>query len=232
MDIKAIVTDIEGTTTKISFVHDVLFPYASKEMAGFVKANAGSESLVPILNEVKTVAQQMGHPVSSLDDLDEIVALLQQWIEEDKKITPLKTLQGLIWRTGYAKGDFTGHLYSEVPETLRQWSQQGIGLYIYSSGSEEAQRLLFQYSDFGDLSSLLNGYFDTRIGAKREAQAYERISAEIGVAPNEILFLSDVEEELDAAKSVGFNTCCLIRETHCGITQHTEAARLDEVSLL
>jgi len=142
----------------------------------------------------------------------EVIAQLERWMDEDQKITPLKALQGMVWEAGYQQGDFTGHVYDDAVRHLRQWKEQGIHLYVFSSGSVQAQRLLFGYSDHGDLMSLFSGYFDTTIGNKRDAAAYTKIIETIGAAPDHILFLSDIKEELDAAKAAGMRTTWLVRD--------------------
>ena len=153
------------------------------------------------------------------------------WIETDQKVTPLKALQGMVWADGYQRGDFKGHLYSDVAPALRQWKDLGKALYVYSSGSVQAQKLLFGYSDAGDLTPLFSGYFDTHIGHKREAAAYHRIVTELDLPPAAVLFLSDVVEELDAAKQAGMQTLQLVREgTQAGNT-HACVTRFDEIAL-
>jgi enolase-phosphatase E1 len=203
--IRAIVTDIEGTTSSLSFVKDVLFPYARDHMARFVHGNAEDPNVAPYLNEVRLEAGE------SLD-LDGVIVQLVQWIDEDRKVTPLKALQGMIWEQGYRKGDFTGHVYADAVEVLRRWHAAGIALYVYSSGSVQAQKLLFGHTDYGDLTPLFSGYFDTRIGAKAEADSYRRIARDIGLPAEQILFLSDVARELDAARAAGMATCQLVRD--------------------
>lgn len=209
--IKAIVTDIEGTTSSISFVHDVLFPYAKKRMADFVHnaallADSERREVDLQLDEVAQLAEL------PRDDIEGLIQQLISWIEEDKKVTPLKALQGLIWRQGYQQGDFVGHVYKDAADYLKQWHDQDIDLYVYSSGSVNAQKLIFGYTDFGDLTPLFKGYFDTRIGGKREIESYQHIIDEIGLPGDEILFLSDIEQELDAASQASMKTCWLIRE--------------------
>jgi len=204
--IRAIVTDIEGTTSSISFVHEVLFPYARERIGEFVHGNSEDPQVVSHLNDVR---QEAGEGL----DLDGIVDQLTRWIDEDRKVTPLKALQGMIWEQGYRNGDFTGHIYKDAAEQLRTWHDQGIGLYVFSSGSVKAQQLLFGHSDAGDLTPLFSGYYDTRIGNKREAGAYRKIVQDIGLPANEILFLSDIAEELDAAKQAGMQTTMLVRDS-------------------
>ena len=203
--VKAIVTDIEGTTSSLSFVKDVLFPYARKHITTFVRQHADEVEVKAQLDEVK---QLVGKEL----DLEAVTQQLKQWIDEDQKITPLKTLQGMIWEAGYKAGDFTGHVYEDAVCKLRDWHAQGIKLYVFSSGSVKAQQLIFGYSDFGDLTALFTGYFDTRIGSKREAQAYDQIARSITVPADEILFLSDIEQELDAASEAGMQTFLLTRD--------------------
>ena len=203
--IKAIVTDIEGTTSSLSFVKDVLFPYAREHMAEFVRSHGQDAAVRKLLDAVQV---EVGRSLSDA----ECVTQLLRWIDEDKKITPLKALQGMIWEAGYLQGDFSGHVYEDAVRNLRQWREQGIALYVFSSGSVQAQRLIFGYSDFGDLTPLFSGYFDTTIGAKREADAYRRIAAAVAVPPAQILFLSDIKEELDAARAAGLHTVWLVRD--------------------
>jgi enolase-phosphatase E1 len=203
--IKAIVTDIEGTTSSIRFVHEVLFPYARERMAAFVRAHASEPGVAAQLDAVR---REAGEAL----DLDGVIQQLIAWIDADRKITALKALQGMIWEAGFRNRDFTGHVYQDAVRHLKDWHAQGIALYVFSSGSVQAQQLLFGYSDAGDLRGLFSGYYDTRIGAKREASAYTAIAEDIGMLPAEILFLSDIEGELDAARAAGMQTVWLVRE--------------------
>ena len=203
--IRAIVTDIEGTTSSLSFVKDVLFPYARQRIGEFVHEHAAQPAVRAQLNAVNEAAGR------ALSD-DEAVAQLIHWIDEDQKITPLKALQGMIWESGYRNHDFQGHVYEDVVHCLRDWKAQGIALYVFSSGSVHAQKLLFGYSVCGDLTALFSGYFDTTIGVKRETGAYRHIARSIGIPAGEILFLSDIREELDAAQTAGLRTCWLVRD--------------------
>ena len=203
--IKAIVTDIEGTTSSLSFVKDVLFPYARANIDAFVRQHAEEPAIAALIEDVR---QETGKALS----LDSVIQQLQQWIDADKKITPLKALQGLLWETGYQQGDFKGHIYPDAKQQLEQWHQQGIKLYVYSSGSVHAQKLLFGYTEYGDLNYLFSGYFDTKIGAKVERDSYQHIAEAIQLPANQILFLSDVKPELNAAKAAGMQTTWLIRD--------------------
>ena len=206
MTIQAILTDIEGTTTSLSFVKDVLFPYAYERMQSFVVENRTNPAVAKLIDDVR---YEVNNPVLSLSGA---IEQLKQWIRDDKKITPLKAIQGLMWQQGYANGDFTGHVYPDAVAGLQAWHAQGLQLYVYSSGSVQAQQLLFGYSDAGDLTPLFSGYFDTQVGHKRERGAYQHIAQAVGIAPEQVLFLSDIREELDAAQQAGMQTCALVRE--------------------
>ena len=199
MTIKAILTDIEGTTSSISFVKDVLFPYARRELPRFVREHGHEPD---VRHWLDVVATEHG----AICDDAVIAETLQGWIDQDRKHTALKALQGMLWDSGYRNGDYTAHLYPEVADVLRGWQASGLPLYVYSSGSVPAQKLFFGFSDAGDLSPLVSGWFDTEVGGKREADSYRRIVQAIGVPAGEILFLSDVVEELDAAREAGLQT--------------------------
>lgn len=203
--IRAIVTDIEGTTSSIRFVHDVLFPYARRRLPAFVVTHADAPDVQHWMHEAAKEAEF----VSAKQQ--EVIDLLIRWIDEDRKSPALKALQGMMWAEGYAAGDFRGHVYVDVPESLRAWKARRIPVYIYSSGSIEAQRQLFAHSEGGDLSDLLSGHFDTGTGPKRSADSYRAIAETIGLSPSQILFLSDIVEELDAAKLAGMATIMLAR---------------------
>jgi len=155
--IRAILTDIEGTTSSISFVKDVLFPYARKRLPAFVVTHADNPEVQHWLHEA---AKESGLVSASQD---EMIALLQRWIDEDRKATPLKALQGMIWEDGYRNGEYRAHVYPEVAQKLREWKSHNIDLYVYSSGSVPAQKLFFGYSEAGDLAPLFSGWFDTEI---------------------------------------------------------------------
>lgn len=223
--IRAIVTDIEGTTSDIRFVHQVLFPYARERLAEFIR-NPGSEA--EIAAPLAALREEIAQPDA---DNERLIATLYQFMDQDRKSTALKALQGIIWRSGYHNGDFRGHLYQEVAGQLAAWQQQGLKLYVYSSGSVEAQKLLFGYSEAGDLQPLFSGYFDTHVGAKREAASYRNIAQAIALAPAELLFLSDIHQELDAARAAGWHTCQLIRDAADPQSQHRQVNRFDHLDL-
>ncbi|MEX2163768.1 MAG: acireductone synthase [Sulfuricaulis sp.] len=203
--IKAILTDIEGTTSSLSFVKDVLFPYARERMGEFIHRHAKDPAVQRELDEVRRIS---GKKLTDAEVIDQ----LTRWIDEDRKITPLKNLQGMIWEDGYRQGDFKGHVYHDAVRQLRNWRRQGISIYVFSSGSVQAQKLLFTHTENGDLTPLFSGYFDTTIGNKREAGSYRKIADAIGTKPDEILFLSDIIEELDAARAAGMQVIGLVRE--------------------
>lgn len=202
--VRAIVTDIEGTTTSLSFVKDVLFPYSTRHLPGFVRAQGHRPEVRQLLDEARKVAGVDG-------DDEQLVGVLLRWIQTDQKLAPLKGLQGLIWEEGYRQGAFQGHVYEDAARWLREWHKQGLSLYVYSSGSEHAQRLIFGHTPFGDLTPLFSGFFDTRVGGKKEPAAYAAIVRELKLPAEEVLFLSDVREELDAARAAGLRTWCLVR---------------------
>jgi enolase-phosphatase E1 len=183
----------------------VLFPYAAEHLASFVAAHGNEPAVRAILRDTAALAEE---PEASDDRL---VAILRSWIAADRKATPLKTLQGLIWADGYARKAFTGHVYGDAVAALRAWHDADVPLYVYSSGSVAAQQLLFRNSDHGDLTPLFRGYYDTTIGPKTEAASYRAIAAAIDVAPSGIVFLSDHEGELDAARAASLSTIRLMR---------------------
>lgn len=213
-----ILTDIEGTTSSISFVKDVLYPYARAALPGFVRAHGQQP-------EVRRWLDQVAIEISASACQDAvIVETLQGWIDQDRKHTALKALQGLVWEAGYRDGDFTAPLYPDVAPALRAWHAAGHRLAVYSSGSVPAQQLLFSHTDAGDLTPLISAYFDTEIGGKREADSYRSIAGKMDVAPGEIVFLSDVVAELDAARAAGLRTVLLDRREDYPQPRSGEAA--------
>ena len=195
MPIRVILTDIEGTTSSIAFVTETLFPYARARMANYVAAHP------------KTVANVPG---------DDPVATLLGWIDVDAKETPLKTLQGLIWAEGYADGTLQGHVYPDAVAALRRWHVAGLALYVFSSGSIAAQKLIFGHSVAGDLTPLFSGYFDTTTGPKRAAASYAKIADAIGLSVGDILFLSDTPAEIAAARETGMTALLIDRDGRAG----------------
>ncbi|MCP5206340.1 MAG: acireductone synthase [Hahellaceae bacterium] len=224
--IKAIVTDIEGTTSSISFVHEVLFPYAAAHLREFVIKNFQQPEVCAQLEEVARLSG------CDAGDVEALILQLQTWIAEDKKITPLKALQGMIWKSGYENGDYVGHIYDDAYQSLTAWHRQGVPLYVYSSGSIAAQRLLFGHTAHGDLNPLFTGNFDTLTGGKKEVASYLKIADAIGQDPASVLFLSDIVDELDAAKSAGMKTCWLLRDgAVSGAVKHPVVTAFSQINL-
>ena len=202
--VQAVLTDIEGTISSISFVKDILFPYARRALPQFVRHNAEQAQVRHWLDQVAT-------EIGGEADDETIITTLLSWIDEDRKHTALKALQGLIWQDGYHNADFTAHIYPDAAQYLRQWQAAGIAIHVYSSGSVPAQKLFFSHSDAGDLSALVGSWFDTETGGKRESASYQRIAAQLRLPPAAIVFLSDVVAELDAAAAAGMQTILLDR---------------------
>jgi enolase-phosphatase E1 len=194
-----VLLDIEGTTTPIAFVHEVLFPYARAHMSKYLKQHWSSQ-------DVRRVRRRLAEEQGRLDDTEgrEAVEAYALWLmDRDRKSPGLKLLQGLIWEDGYQAGVLRGQVFEDVPGAMRTWKASGIDIAIYSSGSELAQRRLFQSSESGDLSPLVTAFFDTGVGAKVEPESYTQIVAALQRQPPEILFVSDVVAELAAAKTAG-----------------------------
>ncbi|MDX5365665.1 MAG: acireductone synthase [Alphaproteobacteria bacterium] len=196
-DIRAVVTDIEGTAAPLAFVHEVLFPYARARLAAFLDERESDPDVARALRE----ARELGAMPNA--DLPRTIALLHSWMDEDRKAGPLKFLQGLIWRQGYEEGVLKGEVYEDAAVRLRQWRERGLRLFVYSSGSEDAQKLIFGYSDKGDLASLFDGFFDTRVGAKVESASYRAIAESASLPADAMLFLSDHPGEIAAAREAG-----------------------------
>lgn len=221
-DYKVFLLDIEGTTTPITFVTETLFPFAKENVRNHLEENWTEKETIEDVKELKKQAERDIR--NELPDVPEIkdgtkdeeinciVKNVHWQIKQDRKITALKQLQGHIWRHGYDSNKLKSVVYHDVNEVLKELCSSGKKLYIYSSGSVEAQKLLFKYSNFGDLTPLLSGYYDTKIGAKRESQSYKNITEDIGCKPCEMLFLTDVIEEAKAAKEAGVTTCIVLRK--------------------
>ncbi|RMA97228.1 acireductone synthase [Hydrogenothermus marinus] len=191
--IKAILLDIEGTVSPISFVKDVMFPYSMEKMENYIKNN--KEKVKHILDKVREIEGK------NLTD-EEVIKTLKRWIDEDKKIDPLKEIQGYIWKEGFETGKLKAPIYKDAYEKMKQWKDK-YKLYIYSSGSVNAQKLFFSYTEYGNILDWFSGHFDLKIGSKKEKSSYEKIAKEIGLKPEKILFLSDNPDEIKAAKEAG-----------------------------
>lgn len=212
--VDAVVLDIEGTTSATGFVVDVLYPYA-RERFGELLASRGDEPDA---------------------DAGRIEKILGEWVDADRKATPLKTLQGVLWAEGFARGELVSHFYPEVIGVLRGWAADGVRLYVYSSGSVAAQRAWFTYSPEGSLMELVSGFYDTEnAGPKQEPESYRTISAAVGVAAGRTLFLSDRLGELDAARDAGWLTVGVRRAGEpyfaAGVGGHPEATAFGQISV-
>jgi len=224
--IQFILLDIEGTTTSIAFVHEVLFPYATQHLAKFVQEHLTDPLVKEALHSVKeTVLLETNQNIND----QEAIQYLLGWIKEDRKHPALKKLQGYLWRKGYETGQYQGHIYPDVLPAFERWTKAGIDLGIYSSGSVGAQKLLFGYSEAGDLNSFFRAYFDTQVGHKREVESYRQIQKALDLPAESILFLSDVEEELDAAQGAGFQTVQLLRPGTTKGAKHQSTSNFDEI---
>ncbi len=205
--IEWILTDIEGTTTDIAFVYNVLFPYFLDNLDGL--EHDTSQEVNRILQQTADfIEEETGEVGLSRMNLLE---RLSDWARKDRKVTPLKELQGFVWKAGFESGALQGHVYPEVKEALIRWSQNGISMAIFSSGSVAAQKLLFQHSTSGDLSAFFKAHFDTNTGMKRDAATYVKIAGLLNTTPSKVLFLSDIKEELEAASAAGLQTVQLLR---------------------
>jgi len=230
MQVRAILLDIEGTTTPVDFVTKTLFPYASRKFGAFIRentVNAEVRAFVEDLQAQHRVDEQNGlQPPSWRDDSEEerlrSSAAYGHWlITRDSKCTPLKALQGKIWQQGYASGELKGEVYSDVPVAFERWKRQGKMICIYSSGSVLAQRLLFGSVATGDLTQYVSAFFDTRVGAKAEAESYRKIAAAVSLEQGQFLFLSDAAKEIEAARSAGMQALLCERTS----SNETESAR-------
>ena len=216
--IKYILTDIEGTTSSVHFVYEVLFPYFRTHLNDLTKHAQINEVKQAFSDVIEIAAQEEG---IHLTTTEEVLACLHKWSEEDRKLTPLKALQGVIWKNAYETGAITGHVYEDVPTALNQWRARGLKIGVFSSGSIAAQKLLFHYSDFGNLSGHFSNHFDTTTGPKKEQTTYEKITQFLGLEAEEILFLSDISGELEAAAASGMQTLQLLRPGTVASWPHT-----------
>ena len=231
---RGLLLDVEGTTTSIAFVYDTLFPYAKRSLRAFLSEHAVDPEVVAA-SEV--IARESG--AGSLAEFlrqrvspHALEAEVLRRMEADDKSTGLKQLQGLIWRAGYEHGELRGHVYPDVPVAFQAWTDQGADIRIYSSGSVEAQRLLFAHSVVGPLDGYIRGYYDTRTGPKRSAESYRRIASDMVREPSGVLFFSDVVEELDAASAAGLATVLVRRAPVQAPASHPVITHFGEVRLI
>ncbi|MBY6019486.1 acireductone synthase [Ferrimonas balearica] len=205
MGVQAIIVDTAGTTTDFQFIKDTLFSYSADALPEFLEHHHNDFAVSNLLADIRAHANEPDA------DLPRLVELIREWIAADNKLTALKTLQGLVWKQGYLKGEFKGHVYADAAEALKTWKAAGKRLYSYSSSSADAQDLLFKHSNEGDLSALFYGHFDTNLGQKKTVQAYKNILNVVSLWPKHVLFVSDDVEELNAARDAGLRTCQVVR---------------------
>lgn len=226
---EAILLDIEGTTTPIAFVYDVLFPFARAHVRAFVERHGSRDEIVDIVRALaseRETDRSAGTRVpewreGSAEESRTSVSDYVLWLmDRDRKSTGLKALQGEVWRQGYESGELVSDLFPDVVPALRRWVARGCRIAIFSSGSIAAQRLLFGHTSSGDVTECLSGYFDTTVGPKGEAASYRRIAAALGCASHRVLFVSDVTRELDAARSAGYQTRLAVRPGNAAQEPH------------
>jgi enolase-phosphatase E1 len=228
--VDAVVLDIEGTTSATGFVVDVLYPYSRSRFATLLSERADEPAVARAIAQVRELT---GAPDA---DAVQIEKTLNTWLDEDRKATPLKILQGIIWSEGFARGDLVSHFYDDVVPALRAWHTAGLRLYVYSSGSVAAQRAWFTSSPEGDLLPMVSGLYDTEnAGPKQEPESYRRIAAATGVEPSRLLFLSDRPGELDAAVAAGWHAVGVRRPGEPyfeqGVGDHAQAGAFDEIGI-
>ncbi|QQM44474.1 acireductone synthase [Streptomyces liliifuscus] len=229
-DVDAVVLDIEGTTSATGFVVDVLYPYSRSRFGAVLSERSTDPDVVRAVSQVRDL---LGEPDA---DAVRVEKALHEWLDEDVKATPLKTLQGLIWSEGFARGDLVSHFYDDVLPVLRRWHGDGVRLYVYSSGSVAAQRAWFTSSPDGDLLPLVSGLYDTEnAGPKQEPDSYRRIAGSTGVEADRLLFLSDRPGELDAARAAGWHAVGIRRPGEPyyeqGVGDHAQAGTFDEITI-
>uniref|UniRef100_A0AC35ETP2 Enolase-phosphatase E1 n=1 Tax=Panagrolaimus sp. PS1159 TaxID=55785 RepID=A0AC35ETP2_9BILA len=216
-DYQALLLDIEGTVTSISFVKDVLFPYAYENAEQYLQSNIKSDKLKPTIKALVDLSNQEAtkdgiKKVESLEDWEILASNVKVWIQNDRKLKPLKDLQGFMWEDAYLNGKVLGHVYPEVKYILNDFKHIEIPVFIYSSGSVHAQKLLFSHSVDGDLTPFISGYFDTSVGPKTDASSYKNIANQLNLPPKDILFLTDVGKEAIAASDAGMRVHLVVRE--------------------
>ena len=224
--VKAILLDIEGTTTPIAFVHDVLFSYARDHVREFLTKNSAAEDIA-LLREEHAVDVSDAPLLSN--ETESIAAYVEWLIKLDRKSTALKSLQGKLWRQGYEDGSLKSQVFADVAPAFERWRDRGLKVGIFSSGSVLAQQLLFAHTEVGDLTHCIDSYFDTNVGKKGEAESYRKIAEAMGFPAQEILFISDVTAELDAANQAGMKTLLSIRPGNAPQRQYPSIHTFDEI---
>ena len=210
---KGILLDVEGTTSKVSYVYEVLFPFARSGLSAFLDANWDSYAMCDIREQV---ASDTSCP-EAVTNREMFEAEILKLMEGDVKATGLKQLQGLVWQSGFASGELVAQVFDDVPPALERWQQAGIDRRIFSSGSVHAQKMFFAHTEKGNLLSYFSGHYDTKVGSKREAESYRGIVKDWQLAPEQILFVSDVVAELDAAREAGLHTMLCVRPGNAAV---------------
>jgi enolase-phosphatase E1 len=232
-DRKLYLLDVEGTLAPVSFVTEVLFPYARRHFARFLHMHAKQPAVqedLRLLAEENRAETAADCPTLGVEISDELHAFYYvSWLMDcDRKSTPLKSLQGKIWKAGYERGELQSVIFDDVPEAFARWSREA-RVAIYSSGSAEAQVLFFRHSNHGDLTPMISGYFDTRTGPKQESASYAAIAEAMQVAPGDVLFFSDVVGELDAAREAGCGTRLVVRPGNAALSQSCVHAAVESL---
>jgi enolase-phosphatase E1 len=208
---RGILLDVEGTTSSISFVYDVLFTFARQHVGDFLSQHRLDPAVQATAAALAAETGAADATLATPEGTTRLALAAIDLMNRDVKSTPLKSLQGMIWRSGFDSAELVSHVFDDVPAALAQWADSGLDVRIYSSGSIEAQKLFFSHTAAGDLTPHLRGHYDTTTGPKREAASYRAIASDMGMEPREILFISDVGEELDAARQAGMTTALAIR---------------------
>ena len=212
-----ILLDIEGTTSSVSYVFDVMFPFVLRELDAYLESAWNEPDLAPVLDQIaqdagsEDFATWTGDCTDEAERREKVATEIRRLMDGDVKATGLKALQGMIWKDGFERGEMVAQVYDDVPEALERWTSAGLRVYIYSSGSIGAQKLFFGHSEAGNLLKYFSGHFDTTTGPKKEVKSYDTIAAEVGEAADKVLFISDIVAELDAAKEAGMCTLLSIR---------------------
>jgi len=238
-NVRCVLLDIEGTVSDVRFVYDVMFPYARSHMSRFLTENWKTESVRSALHQVavdarRTLADWLGAnwAEGEPETHQACVGHLEQLMDGDSKSTGLKALQGLVWKAGFESGEIRAELFSEVSQALKAWKDAGLDLRIYSSGSILAQRLFFGHTTDGDLLPLLSGFYDTTFGKKQEVESYRKITIDIEFPANQILFLSDVAEEIAAAAQAGMQAIAVVRPSNKPLPAHFEGVKIESLNQL
>ncbi|CAD6991295.1 unnamed protein product [Ceratitis capitata] len=227
--VKLILTDIEGTTTSISFVKEVLFPYAKVHSKAYLEETWDSDETQHIVRDIKSCLPQykeffrVGNEEPNVS-AGVIASFVNFLIDKDLKVGPLKNLQGLVWEKGYMSGKIKGHIYADVLPAFKRWHEAGIPIAIYSSGSVKAQKLLFGQTIYGDLLPYISGHYDTAVGHKQQKQSYENIAKDLNLPSEDVLFLTDVVKEAEAAREAGMQVVLLARPGNAPLTDDDKIA--------